>query len=72
MSGQGTVQALCSAMWVLSVVAVPMELVWLVRVGYLTGQRLPEGDVVRWAPPTCANDRSQQHGRRSSRMGTDP
>ncbi|MFD3622538.1 hypothetical protein ACFWWT_46885 [Streptomyces sp. NPDC058676] len=26
-------------------------LVWLVRVGHLAGQRLPAGDVARWAPP---------------------
>ncbi|MDX3229179.1 hypothetical protein [Streptomyces sp. ME19-01-6] len=30
------------------VVEVPVDRVW---VGYLTGQRLPEGDVTRWAPP---------------------
>ncbi|WP_328508313.1 hypothetical protein OG981_53670 [Streptomyces mirabilis] len=24
---------------------------WLVRVGYLTGQRLSNSDVARWAPP---------------------
>ncbi|MFJ8600062.1 hypothetical protein ACIREM_15305 [Streptomyces shenzhenensis] len=28
-----------------------MYLVWLVRVGYLTGQELPRDDVARWAPP---------------------
>ncbi|WP_229695673.1 hypothetical protein [Streptomyces lacrimifluminis] len=29
----------------------PVYLAWLVRVGYLTGQRLPAGDVARWVPP---------------------
>ncbi|WP_326743365.1 hypothetical protein [Streptomyces sp. NBC_01768] len=24
---------------------------WLIEVGYLTGQQLPRGDVARWAPP---------------------
>ncbi|MGW3652466.1 hypothetical protein [Streptomyces sp. NPDC000878] len=51
MSGRGTLWALRIAMWVLIVVAVPVYLVWLVRVGYLTGQRLPAGDVARWVPP---------------------
>ncbi|MGV9942399.1 hypothetical protein [Streptomyces sp. NPDC003401] len=29
----------------------PVYLVWLAEVGYLTGQQLPRGDVARWAPP---------------------
>ncbi|MET9386183.1 hypothetical protein ABZY09_35250 [Streptomyces sp. NPDC002928] len=49
MNGQGTLWALRIAMWVLIVVAAPVYLVWLARVGYLTGQR-PEDDVTRWAP----------------------
>ncbi|WP_454605421.1 hypothetical protein [Streptomyces tendae] len=32
-------------------IEVPLYLVGLVRVGYLTGQRLDDGDVARWAPP---------------------
>jgi len=53
MSGRGTLWALRIAMWVLIVAAVPVYVVWLVRVGYLTGQhRLPAGDVIRWALPT--------------------
>ena len=53
MRGRGTGLALRIAMWVLIVVAVPVYVVWLVRVGYLTGQhRLPAGDVIRWALPT--------------------
>ncbi|WP_329375099.1 hypothetical protein [Streptomyces sp. NBC_01483] len=50
MDGRGAVRALQISMWVLIVVAVPVCVVWLVRVGYLTGQRLPEDDVTRWAP----------------------
>lgn len=53
MSGRGSERVLRIAMWVLIVVAVPVYGVWLVRVGYLTGQhRLPAGDVIRWALPT--------------------
>ncbi|MFE2319796.1 hypothetical protein ACFXC8_43210 [Streptomyces sp. NPDC059441] len=53
MDGPGAVRALRISMWVLIMVAVPVYVVWLVRVGYLTGQhRLPADDVVRWAPPT--------------------
>jgi hypothetical protein len=37
-------------MRVLIVVAVPLYLVWLVQVGYLVGQRLPDGDTTWWAP----------------------
>lgn len=49
----GTARALRIAMWVLIVAAVPLYVVWLVRVGYLTRQhRLPAGDVIRWALPT--------------------
>ncbi|WP_328760516.1 hypothetical protein [Streptomyces sp. NBC_00271] len=52
MDGRGAVRALRISMWVLIVVAVPVYVVWLVRVGYLTGQhRLPAGDVARWVPP---------------------
>ncbi|MFJ4917615.1 hypothetical protein [Streptomyces sp. NPDC088726] len=32
-------------------IEVPVYLVWLVQVGYQTGQQLPRGDVARWAPP---------------------
>ncbi|WP_424862736.1 tetratricopeptide repeat protein [Streptomyces sp. MMS24-I29] len=35
----------------LIVVEVPVYLVWLAQVGYLTGQELPRGDIARWAPP---------------------
>ncbi|MFJ3198620.1 hypothetical protein ACIPJQ_39030 [Streptomyces griseoviridis] len=38
-------------MWVVIAIEVPVYLVWLVEVGYLTGQELPRGDVARWAPP---------------------
>ncbi|MFE2384565.1 hypothetical protein [Streptomyces misionensis] len=38
-------------MWVVIAVGVPVYLVWLVQVGYLTGQGLPRGDIARWAPP---------------------
>ncbi|MFD8840247.1 hypothetical protein [Streptomyces griseofuscus] len=38
-------------MWVVIAVEVPMYLVWLVQVGYRTGQQLPRGDAARWAPP---------------------
>ncbi|RRQ72697.1 hypothetical protein CQW39_31850 [Streptomyces griseofuscus] len=38
-------------MWVVIAVEVPMYLVWLVQVGYRTGQQLPRGGVARWAPP---------------------
>jgi hypothetical protein len=38
-------------MWVVIAIEVPVYLVWLVQVGYLTGQELPRGDVARWAPP---------------------
>lgn len=51
MDGRGAVRALRISMWVLIVVAVPVYVVWLVQVGYLTGQQLPRGDVARWAPP---------------------
>ncbi|MEW2623573.1 hypothetical protein [Streptomyces sp. NPDC048106] len=37
--------------WVVIVIEVPVYLVWLVQVGYLTGQELPRGDIARWAPP---------------------
>ncbi|MET7919194.1 hypothetical protein ABZU45_25520 [Streptomyces avermitilis] len=51
MSERGTLRALRVAMWVVIVIEVPLYLVWLVRVGYLTGQRLDDGDVARWVPP---------------------
>ncbi|MFC9431926.1 hypothetical protein [Streptomyces sp. NPDC056987] len=38
-------------MWVIIAIEVPVYLVWLVQVGYLTGQELPRGDIGRWAPP---------------------
>ncbi|MEU2441801.1 hypothetical protein ABZ595_37315 [Streptomyces rubradiris] len=48
---QGVLRGLRILMWVVIGVGVPVYLVWLVRVGYLTGQELPRGDVARWAPP---------------------
>ncbi|MFF1405122.1 hypothetical protein [Streptomyces sp. NPDC058294] len=50
MNKRGTVRTLRIAMWVLIMVSVPLYLVWLARVGYLAGHRLPEGDITRWAP----------------------
>ncbi|MGW2331702.1 hypothetical protein ACWC5C_38960 [Streptomyces sp. NPDC001700] len=50
MGGRGALRGLRAVMWVLIVVAVPVYLVWLVQVGYETGQQLPEGDIARWAP----------------------
>ncbi|MCE0447069.1 hypothetical protein LT493_29605 [Streptomyces tricolor] len=44
-------RALRVAMWVVIVVEVPLYLAWLVRAGYLTGQRLDDGDAARWALP---------------------
>lgn len=37
-------------MRVVSAIQVPLYLVWLVLVGFLTGQRLDDGDVARWVP----------------------
>ncbi|WP_158698085.1 hypothetical protein [Streptomyces sp. PVA_94-07] len=45
------VRGLRVLMWVVIAVEVPVYLVWLAQVGYLTGQQLPPGDVARWAPP---------------------
>ncbi|SCF89753.1 hypothetical protein GA0115256_143719 [Streptomyces sp. DconLS] len=51
MGERGTLRALRIAMWVVIVVEVPLYLVWLVRAGYLTGQRLDGRDAARWALP---------------------
>ncbi|MEW1551858.1 hypothetical protein [Streptomyces tsukubensis] len=48
---RGALRELRVLMWVLIVVEVPVYLVWLTEVAYLTGQELPRGDVARWAPP---------------------
>ncbi|MEE6269113.1 hypothetical protein V2E29_26190 [Streptomyces diastatochromogenes] len=50
MGGQGALRGLRAALWVMIVVAVPLYLIWLARVGYRAGHRLPEGDTARWAP----------------------
>lgn len=51
MRGRRRLRALRVALWVVIVIEVPLYLVWLVRVGYLTGQRLDDGDVAQWVPP---------------------
>ncbi|MEU0163375.1 hypothetical protein ABZ154_32460 [Streptomyces sp. NPDC006261] len=51
MSERGALRELRVLMWVVIAIEVPVYLVWLVEVGYLTGQELPRGDVARWAPP---------------------
>ncbi|MFJ1751270.1 hypothetical protein ACIOJD_34335 [Streptomyces sp. NPDC088116] len=51
MSERGALRGLRVLMWVVIAVEVPVYLVWLVQVGYLTGQELPRGDIARWAPP---------------------
>ncbi|MDL5205316.1 hypothetical protein [Streptomyces sp. ALI-76-A] len=51
MSERGALRGLRVLMWVVIAIEVPVYLVWLVKVGYLTGQELPRGDVARWAPP---------------------
>ncbi|WP_331762199.1 hypothetical protein OG524_36245 (plasmid) [Streptomyces sp. NBC_01520] len=51
MSERGALRELRVWMWVGIALGVPVYLVWLVQVGYLTGQELPRGDVARWAPP---------------------
>ncbi|MFE9360378.1 hypothetical protein ACFYPB_40780 [Streptomyces olivaceoviridis] len=51
MSERSALRELRILMWVVIAVGVPVYLVWLVQVGYLTGQQLPRGDVARWAPP---------------------
>lgn len=48
---RGTLRGLRVLMWLVIAIEVPVYLVWLVRVGYLTGQELPRVDVARWAPP---------------------
>ncbi|MFJ4329145.1 hypothetical protein ACIP3A_39380 [Streptomyces tricolor] len=48
---RGALRGLRVLMWVVIAVEVPVYLVWLVQVGYLTGHDLPRGDVARWAPP---------------------
>ncbi|MET9483660.1 hypothetical protein [Streptomyces sp. NPDC006638] len=51
MSERAALRGLRVLMRVVIAVEVPVYLVWLTRVGYLAGQQLPPGDVVRWAPP---------------------
>ncbi|WP_217210241.1 hypothetical protein [Streptomyces sp. AC550_RSS872] len=51
MSERGALRGLRILMWVVIAVEVPVYLVWLVQVGYLTGQQLHRGDVARWVPP---------------------
>ncbi|MEV5658271.1 hypothetical protein [Streptomyces sp. NPDC052291] len=51
MSERRALRELRVLMWVVIAIEVPVYLVWLVQVGYLTGQELPRGDVARWAPP---------------------
>ncbi|MFF8910973.1 hypothetical protein [Streptomyces olivaceoviridis] len=51
MSERSALRELRILMWVVIAVGVPVYLVWLVQVGYITGQQLPRGDVARWAPP---------------------
>ncbi|WTD07556.1 hypothetical protein OH717_34595 (plasmid) [Streptomyces albidoflavus] len=51
MSERGALRGLRVLMWAVIAIEVPVYLVWLVQVGYLTGQELPRGDVARWAPP---------------------
>ncbi|MET9017047.1 hypothetical protein [Streptomyces olivaceoviridis] len=51
---RGALRGLRVLMWVVIAIEVQMYLVWLVRVGYLTGQELPRGDVARWAPPVLS------------------
>jgi predicted nucleic acid-binding Zn ribbon protein len=48
--GANTPRALRVTMWAGIVVTVPVYLVWLARVGYRAGHRLPEGGTARWAP----------------------
>ncbi|WP_029383077.1 hypothetical protein [Streptomyces leeuwenhoekii] len=48
---RGPLRGLQTLMWIVIVIEVPVYLVWLVQVGYLTGQELPCGDIARWAPP---------------------
>jgi hypothetical protein len=51
MSERRALRELRVLMWAVIAVEVPVYLVWLVEVGYLTGQELPRGDVARWVPP---------------------
>ncbi|MFB7258113.1 hypothetical protein [Streptomyces nojiriensis] len=51
MSERGALRGLRVLMWGVIAVEVPVYLVWLVQVGYLTGQQLSQGDAARWAPP---------------------
>ncbi|MCY0947805.1 hypothetical protein [Streptomyces antarcticus] len=51
MSERGALRGLRVLMWVVIAIEVPVYLVWLVQVGYETGQQLARGDVARWAPP---------------------
>ncbi|MFJ3594749.1 hypothetical protein ACIQUY_39080 [Streptomyces sp. NPDC090231] len=48
---RGALRGLRVLIWVVIAIEVPVFLVWLVQVGYQTGQQLPSGDVGRWAPP---------------------
>ena len=50
MSKCGALRGLRVLMWVVIAIEVPVYLVWLVQVGYLTGHQLPRGDVARWSP----------------------
>ncbi|MEU0852536.1 hypothetical protein ABZ387_31915 [Streptomyces flaveolus] len=50
-SERGALRGLRVLMWVVIAIEVLVYLVWLVQVGYLTGQQLSRGDVARWAPP---------------------
>ncbi|MCT2546217.1 hypothetical protein [Streptomyces atratus] len=48
---RGALRGLRVLMWVVIAIEVPVYLIWLVQVGYQTGQQLPGGDAGRWAPP---------------------
>ncbi|MEE4597634.1 hypothetical protein V2J94_38145 [Streptomyces sp. DSM 41524] len=72
MKGAQPMGGLRARMWLLIAVEVPVYLVWLVQVGYRAGQRLPEGDIARWAPVVllppaavvfCASRRAGPGGR---------
>ncbi|MEU4173559.1 hypothetical protein [Streptomyces sp. NPDC026589] len=48
---RGALRGLRVLMWVVIAIEVPVYLIWLVQVGYQTGQQLPSGHAGRWAPP---------------------
>ncbi|WP_327311735.1 hypothetical protein [Streptomyces sp. NBC_01243] len=48
---RGALRGLRVLIWVVIAIEVPVYLIWLVQVGYQTGQQLPSGDAGRWAPP---------------------